>query len=45
MPCSAEALHGMLRYRPITFSANEDFAQQLDAADPLKHVGDALLAH
>ena len=30
---------------PITFSANEDFAHQLDAADPLEHVGDVLLAH
>jgi hypothetical protein len=37
MPCSADALHGMLRYdRPMTFSGDEDFARQLDPEDPLK---------
>ena len=37
MPCSADALHGMLRYdRPMTFSAEENFARELDAEDPLR---------
>jgi kynureninase len=38
MPCGADALHGMLRYdRPMTFSADENFARELDVQDPLRH--------